>query len=717
VLGFANLTRLDVGAAAKAFDRAIALNQSEPLARLGLGLARIRQGDLAGGRQDIEIAVCLDPGSSLIRSYMGKAYFEERRDKLAGAQFRQAKVLDPQDPTPWLYDAILKQSENRTVDAYGDLQKSIELNDKRAVYRSKLLLDQDLATRTADLASIDQELGFKQLALIDGANAVNADIADFSAHRFLADAYAILPDREIARASEALQAALRQPPTLTPQPQPLLTQDSFSLAGAPGLNAPGLNEYSRLFDREGWSVYADAIAGDVTADRLLATTLKGKFAFGVEQQYEYTSGFRDNGDLRRRLYGASLTAQPGPSTIVYARVQQLDKENGDLAIRFDPQDVFQDRETTDNTSFLLGGSHTLAPGRQILAAYGDERLTSKIDVAGNVSAYDQRTHSLDLQYLHQGPGLAVLTGLASVRGDRNQRYDYPAYPQYNSSSSWNLSHDQGYVYGLMDLVPSRVSVQVGASIDRVRDAGVSLQRLSPKLGITVRLNPETTVRAAAARGVKRTLTANQTLEPTQLAGFNQFFDDFSGARWTLFALGLDRRVGSKSACGGALMTRRASRPVVLILDPVTTMDASRRERDLQAYCYWAVSDSATLAVDYYYQKLVRPDDEPDFTAVTTQRLPIALNLFVGHQWQYSLVATAVYQSGTFLDAALQPYDGKSRFVVVDAAAKWRLPGRRGVFSLEALNLFDRRFRYQETDPVRPQLALKRQLMARIKIAF
>jgi hypothetical protein len=40
------------------------------------------------------------------------------------------------DPTSWFYDAILKQSINRPVEALDDLQKSIELNDNRAVYRS-----------------------------------------------------------------------------------------------------------------------------------------------------------------------------------------------------------------------------------------------------------------------------------------------------------------------------------------------------------------------------------------------------------------------------------------------------------------------------------------------------------------------------------------------------------------------------------------------------
>ncbi|MBE7525822.1 hypothetical protein HS096_05915 [candidate division WWE3 bacterium] len=37
----------------------------------------IREGSLEAGRIKLEIAASLDPANSLIRSYLGKAYFEE----------------------------------------------------------------------------------------------------------------------------------------------------------------------------------------------------------------------------------------------------------------------------------------------------------------------------------------------------------------------------------------------------------------------------------------------------------------------------------------------------------------------------------------------------------------------------------------------------------------------------------------------------------------
>ena len=140
ILGFVHLAQIHTQAAKEDFHRAIELDSSDPLARLGLGLAIIREGHLKEGREELEIAVGLDPTNSLVRSYVGKAYYEENspeRDQLAESQFALAKQYDARDPTPWFYDAILKQSQNRPVEALQDLQKSIELNDNRAVYRSR----------------------------------------------------------------------------------------------------------------------------------------------------------------------------------------------------------------------------------------------------------------------------------------------------------------------------------------------------------------------------------------------------------------------------------------------------------------------------------------------------------------------------------------------------------------------------------------------------
>jgi hypothetical protein len=63
-----------------------------------------------------------------------------------------------------------------------------------------------LAARSASLGQIYNDLGFQQLALVEGWKSINTDFVNFSAHRLLADSYAVLPRHEIAQVSELFQS-------------------------------------------------------------------------------------------------------------------------------------------------------------------------------------------------------------------------------------------------------------------------------------------------------------------------------------------------------------------------------------------------------------------------------------------------------------------------------------------------------------------------------
>ena len=309
VLGFAELTRVKTRAAKAAFEQAIARESGSPLAHFGLGLAKVREGNLHGGRHDIETAAALDVEDAVIRSYLGKAYFEEKRDSLSAEQFGLAKQLDPRDPTPYLYDAIRKQTINRPIDALHDLQTSIELNDNRAVYRSRFLLDSDLAARGASLGRFYRDVGFEQLALVEGWKSLRLDPADFSAHRLLADAYVGLPRLTIARDSELLQSQLLQPLNINPV-QPRLADNGFPLLDT-GIAGLGSNEFTRLFAGNQLRFVADGILGNhgTGADNLILSGIYNRLSFSVGQFHTETDGVRDNNDADEDIYNAFLQAR------------------------------------------------------------------------------------------------------------------------------------------------------------------------------------------------------------------------------------------------------------------------------------------------------------------------------------------------------------------------------------------------------------------------
>jgi tetratricopeptide (TPR) repeat protein len=297
VLGYAYLTQVKTKQAKKAFEKAIALDQADPLPRLGLGLATIRDGNLDEGGRDIEIAASLDPNNSIIRSYLGKTYYEEKRTTLDEREYAIAKELDPKDPTPWFYDAIAKQTTNRPVEALHDFQKSIELNDNRAVYRSRLFLDSDLAARSAALGRIYNDLGFQQLALVEGWKSVNTDPTNFSAHRFLADSYAVLPRHEIARVSELLQSQLLQPINITPI-QPRLAESNLFLISAQGPGTLSFNEFNPLFTRNRVALLATGLVGQQSTwgGEGVFSGIADKTSFSLGYSGFGTDGFRINND-------------------------------------------------------------------------------------------------------------------------------------------------------------------------------------------------------------------------------------------------------------------------------------------------------------------------------------------------------------------------------------------------------------------------------------
>ena len=69
---------------------------------------------------------------------------------------------------------------------------------------------------------------------------------------------------------------------------------------------------------------------------------------------------------------------------------------------------------------------------------------------------------------------------------------------------------------------------------------IGLQKLNPKLGLTCQVQKTTTLRAAAFRTITRSLTSNQTIEPTQVSGFNQFYDDQIGTKAVNYGLAADQ---------------------------------------------------------------------------------------------------------------------------------------------------------------------------------
>jgi tetratricopeptide (TPR) repeat protein len=341
VLGFAHLTQVKTTESKEAFQKAIALDQADPLPRLGLGLAKIRDGNLDEGGREIEVAASLDPNNSLVRSYLGKTYFEQKRTDLDGREYAIAKELDPKDPTPWFYDAITKQTTNRPVEALRDYQKAIELNDNRAVYRSTLSLDSDEAARQSALARVYNDLGFQQLALVEGWKSVNTDPTNYSAHRFLADSYSVRPRHEIARVSELLQSQLLQPVNITPI-QPGLGESNLFLISSQGAAQISFNEFNPLFTRNRAAAQASGLYGsdETWGGEGIVSGIYNRLSLSAGYTHFETDGWRANAYQDDDIANVFAQYEMSYKTSIQAEYRYRDTEFGDIRLKFHDSSIF-----------------------------------------------------------------------------------------------------------------------------------------------------------------------------------------------------------------------------------------------------------------------------------------------------------------------------------------------------------------------------------------
>jgi ferric-dicitrate binding protein FerR (iron transport regulator) len=717
ILGYAYLVRIDIEHAMQAFSKAIQLDQADPLPRLGLGLAKIRRSDLAAGRREIEIAASLDPNNAIIRSYLGKAYYEEKRPPLDADQFAMAKQLDPNDPTPYYYDAIRKQTENNPVGALADLNKSIALNDNRAVYRSSLQLDQDAAARQASIASIYRDLKFDDLAQIEAYDSLNTDFSNASAHRFLAESLNNRERHEIARASEALQSLLLSPIALNPVPPSMSETNPGTLPNA-GPSQAGFNEYNNLFVRDNSAWRINGIVGNekTSGDEIVYSQLFDNTVMSVGQYHYQTDGFRANNDFKQNIFNLFVHGAITPNQSLQFEFKNNEKDFGDRRLNFDPADFSDNRrETRKEDSYRLGYHARLSPQSHLLAsaiyqetefARNESTQASPIGpliyTSSQASTYN--THSGELQYLLNKQHYQLLLGVGDYHEEQakndlltiiNGGIPVAVIPTVGNITT---THSNGYLYNYFNF--DSLAITLGISNDKLDDPDFHFNHGNGKFGLQWHISKKLNFRAAAFRTLKRSLTSNQTIEPTQVAGFNQFYDDILGADASNYGLGLDATITTNLFTGFEFLHRDLNIP---ISSGSTVRIEKQKEYLDRLYVNWLINPHFSLSARYSYEEYKRELQATGSinipSKVITQSVPLNLTYYTGKQFFTGLTATYVNQrvaqplsvGPTVIE---QTYDD---FWIFDYQLGYRLPRRLGVLSLQINNLADTAFNFQDTN--------------------
>ncbi len=735
--GFVQLFRLKLTSAREHFTRALAADSSNPQYHLGLGLTLLRDGDLEAGRQQMEYAVSLDPLRSVLRSYLGRAYFEEKRDGEAIKQWDLAKQFDPNDPTPYFYTGVHKLFANDPVGAIDELETSRELNDKRAIYRSETLLQSDAASRSATLARAYNEVGYSQGVLLNGWDAIRRDPTNSEGHRLLADYYAGDPRYETARVSELLQSQLWQPLSAYPL-QPQLSEADLSIVAGAGPQRPSFNEYHSLFTQDGVYGMANGYGGSdgTWGDDLVGSFLAGPVAVSLGQYHFESDGWRENADQEQDIYNGLVQWQVSPATSVQFEYRKLEWERGDLTPEISDLVSLLEDNSSKQKIFRVGVSHRIASsGALILHGVFQDMENYQVDRVGELDVNTESEHEnsgLEIQYSQLFNRLTVVLGggyadfKANASGitelsfpdlddpsltnvfveleDSDDRPSYEnAYLYFTSSIGGRVTGDLGFSYLSVERNSERASQQTLAVFDEdgqeifsipfdpeLVDIKDRLEYWSPKIGFSLYFSDKFTVRIAAFDSVSRPYVANQTVEPTTFVGFNQLFDDFYGAESRNYALGVDFIV-SKGLVGGASHVQRQ------VKIPVEVGDGSTSEIDSkvsESVFYYSWTPGSSFALSGQLRR-----DELEFESfggvsfisrLERFSLPLAFDVFLSNGLLFG-VSQAYYRQ---LIEPLAGSDVQRRDDwVTDVYGRYRFGRRAGYVQVGINNLFGREEEY------------------------
>jgi len=642
---------------------------------------------------------------------------------------------------------------NRPVEALQDLQQSIRLNDNRAVYRSRLLLDQDHAARSTSLARIYNDLGFQQLALSEGWKSVNTDPSNHSAHRLLADSYSALPRHEIARVSELLQAQMLQPLNLNPI-QPQLAESSLGILDGAGPTSASNNEFNPLFTRNRFSLQMNGVVAEQDSDLepnkghnnrssdLVHSGVWGRYSYSVGTFHDYNAGIRPNHDRDREIDNAFIQAAISHNTSLQFEYRNTQTEEGDLPLRYDPTLFSTTQRTLTGSRILrLGLRHDFSPGNTLLFSAISNKLeehdNDNTDLNGVTSRLltsdlEEPGHTFELQHHLYKPSYSLISGVGTYRSNKKQildvSYTTPPCPPFCPAQitiTSEIRHHNGYLYSHIE--QGLFTWTIGLGIDDATTQASDETQINPKLGLTWQVDTTTTVRAAAFRSMAHSLDTNPTLEPTQIAGFNQFYDDISGTDNRRYGVALEKSLEALHL-GVEVAKRDLEVPFLAALTNLT-FKAKWQEQVGRAYAYWTPLKWLAASAEYQHETFKRPAtesfDKRDGTAgtpdLTTQQIPFGISLFSPKAVTTRLTATRVIQKGEFAHI-ISPVStitthSADQFWVVDASISYRLNKRMGRITLGAKNLLDKTFRYHNTDIATTRILPERTVFTHLSLSF
>jgi tetratricopeptide (TPR) repeat protein len=675
------------------FQRAIRLDPSMGEPHLGLGLAHMRQGDVAAAMEAITTAVLLEPRRSLFLSYWAKMLYQLERFQPALDLLQTAGELDSQDPTPWLYRAIILRDLNRPVEAIESMNRAMALNDNRAVYRSRFLLDRDLAVKSVDLSILYGDLGLSAWAKNKALASIKQDYMNYAGHLFLAGALFGLEGRGQAGGGENQLAQLLQPANL----------NAFNT----------FNEYTSFFEKPsvngtltGAFGNFDTYHGDATVYGAIPQV---NLAFAGSASYSDTDGWRKDNFERFSDFIGKVKWDPTTSDGFMFLASHPNSKSGNTGFEADRlQDPFIWSKVR-TTQVQAGYHHHFGPNADLLFLY--THIKNKGSLQGHqvqrvppftselFDLVDFRTpfEQAQLQYMHKFGNHQLIGGTVQNWGENGAESDVQGFlrifgftfPVFHDHEGHDLkSRFQSYYIQDIWRVTPWLTFEAAVYYDRMNRAeGTSglawvVDDVNPRLGLVLTPTRSDTIRLAAFRYL---LSHAFRFDPMDVAGVTIFRNALEGSvteeadlvwehEWStgFFSTNLfylEREVSEKfSTPTGTPM--------------VTSVGRARGVEVALNQILWR---GLGLNAGYRYLDL---DDE---------KAPEARR----RDHQFTLGLNYIHPCGLFGGIAQiyrhedmkHPSREDDNIWLTDAQVGYIFPGRRGTATLTVRNIFDKRFNW------------------------
>lgn len=655
------------------FDQALAANAALGNAWLGRGLCRIRRGDAAGGREDLLVAAALEPQRAGLRSYLGKAYADGGDFPRATKELSLAEHLDTNDPTAWLYSALLNQERGRINEGIADLEKSGQLGDNRRVYRSQFLLDQDQAVRSANLAALYQDAGMFDISVEEASRAVNDDYANYSAHLFLANSYNQLRDPnqinlryETPSDVEFLLANLLAPPSAGTL-SPVISQQ----------------EYSPLFERDGFGVTSSTeyLSRGAWTESGAQFGNSGNYSYDFEAYYHSDPGQRVNNDTEQQQLLLMLKQQITPQDTLFLSIQQYEARSGDEFQYYDPNQASANGRLTEKQEPIvgLGLHHEWSPGVHTLfyATRLDDTFTLKdtnlmtlvaftppppappLTFAEGVGMNEDFRNKLaiysgELQQIWEQYGHTTIIGgrfqYGTFHTDSYQDNPLSAQAVFPPPGTPAAAQDETSVFRRISFygyhqwqIVAPLQLTAGLAYDQItfpKDLSTmpitaddrTINQISPKAGLIWTPAANTTVRFAYTRSVSgASVDQSAQLEPAEVSGFIQSYRSIipesvvgptPGARFETFGLSWEQKLPTRTYLDitGQILNSRVQNevgtfdvsPFVTFAFPSTLSEnMDYQEKTVQLTVNQLLGTAWAFGAQYRLSQAVLNEDFPD----------------------------------------------------------------------------------------------------------